>query len=138
MARDGAEDRRETIAGKAGTTQHGMRADWPLFAAAGPWSPMLGFLQAWNGSASATVTEFHVECIDFMNRRFKEDVKLQRRLAYCNSPEDIQSAMTDFCQKFGEDYQKEFTELVKLTTASVEEAAHHLEPAPLPRTADAA
>jgi hypothetical protein len=59
------------------------------------------------------------EWLDFVGRRFNDDVGLARRLTECRTHEEVVSAYTEFLRKATDDYSKQITAMTKLTTAAM-------------------
>lgn len=80
----------------------------------GPLSPILGGIQAWNGAGGNAAVAVSREWLEFLNERMREDLALPQRLASCRGLDEAWQIYAGFWQKAFQDYQKEFSELVRL------------------------
>jgi hypothetical protein len=66
-----------------------------------------------NGKGSASWL-LNRQWTGFVTQRLQEDAALVHRLASCSNPLDVIGVYSDFFQKALTDYQREFTEMMKL------------------------
>lgn len=97
----------------------------PLLNWSGPsamlWGPMITSWQAWNGTLVSSLSAVNREWLAFVTRRLQQDVALPPALAACRSTEDMWRVTAGFCQQAMEDYQREFTELARLSSHAANE-----------------
>jgi hypothetical protein len=107
----------------------GEKADWTItmlsvpMAAIELWRPVMSAAVEWNRKVSEIAFGLNKEWLDFLNRRFAEDIALQEHLGPCKSFEEVWGVYADFSKKAVDDYQKEYAEIVKLGTGAASEPA---------------
>ena len=93
------------------------------------FQPLMTGLVESNGKACASWLDMNRQWTAFVTQRLQEDVALVHRLANCASPMDVYGVYSDFFQKALADYQREFTEMMRLGQMCFAQATLHAQKA---------
>ena len=82
--------------------------------------PALSAMKAFNGALAANYSNCQNEWLQFLGRRWHENVALPQRLAACKSPVDLQGAWADYWSRTFSQYSEEYQRLAKLCEVTAE------------------
>lgn len=85
--------------------------------------PMMSAMTEINGRLLEHVSRANDEWIEFMTRRFNEDLAASQRLMECRTVEDIFSAYADLFQRAQRQYQAEFQSFARLNKEFADDTA---------------
>jgi hypothetical protein len=76
--------------------------------------PLAAGMAELGGKACRNWMDINRQWAAFLMQRFQEDASLMHNLAKCTNPQDVYGAYSNFIQKALADYQRQFTEMMKL------------------------
>ena len=94
------------------------------------FNPMLAAnisLLNWNASYCRRMAQAYSQWFDFMGRRFEADAAFAEKLQDAKDTEKISKVYSKFFKSAAEDYQKEVSELTRLTARMADEATDTLQ-----------
>jgi hypothetical protein len=80
------------------------------------WAPAVAGAVKWNGTVYKGLAMLSSEWLDFVNRRFKEDLSFPQRVYASRTPEELRQTCMAFWQQALEDYQKEMAVMTRLAS----------------------
>ena len=83
--------------------------------------PTLAAVAEVNDRLYKTVAAFNTECMNFLNRRLKEDMAVPQQFAACRTMEDVYGVYSGFFQRAAEQYQAEREQLAKISQTAAQD-----------------
>ena len=74
---------------------------------------------AGGGNPAAGRLETNQQWMNFLGERFKRDSALLQKLSTCKNPADVSAAYMEFSKEAVENYQREFSEMTKLSQQAI-------------------
>lgn len=78
------------------------------------WSPLFAGVAPWSSAIGAACADMSGQHLDFLRRRWIEDLQLPVRLASCKNPSELMQAYQAFLVKAAQDYRDEYVALAHI------------------------